>query len=70
MAKIKVKKNKKQTNDVKEAPKEENVVVLPPVRMSDDPTPKQVWRFVFRFRNQTYCVFINVALTTTILPCQ
>ncbi|XP_045764967.1 ribosome biogenesis protein BRX1 homolog isoform X1 [Maniola jurtina] len=42
MAKTKVKKNKKQVNQVKETPTEDNVVVLPPVRMSDDPTPKQV----------------------------
>lgn len=42
MAKIKVKKIKKQDNHVKESCKEENVVALPPVRMSDDPAPKQV----------------------------
>ncbi|CAH0727869.1 unnamed protein product, partial [Brenthis ino] len=42
MAKIKVKRNKKQVNQEKEQNKEDNVVVLPPVRMSDDPTPKQV----------------------------
>lgn len=42
MAKIKVKKIKKQDNHVKDSCKEENVVALPPVRMSDDPAPKQV----------------------------
>lgn len=43
MTKLKAKKsktNKKQTQEIKK--EDENVVVLPPVRMSDDPTPKQV----------------------------
>ncbi|XP_026328519.1 ribosome biogenesis protein BRX1 homolog isoform X2 [Hyposmocoma kahamanoa] len=43
MTKLKAKKsktNKKQTQESKK--EDENVVVLPPVRMSDDPTPKQV----------------------------
>lgn len=43
MTKLKLKKsktNKKQTQESKK--EDENVVVLPPVRMSDDPTPKQV----------------------------
>lgn len=43
MAKIKVKNVKKKKVLASEKPKEnENVVVLPPVRMSDDPTPRQV----------------------------
>lgn len=42
MAKLKVKRNKKTENQVKDESKQENVVVLPPVRMSDDPSPKQV----------------------------
>ena len=42
MAKIKVKRSKKANGQVKEENKQEDVVVLPPVRMSDDPTPKQV----------------------------
>lgn len=40
MVKIKSKKPKKQTEIV--AAKVEDVVTLPPSRMSDEPTPKQV----------------------------
>lgn len=41
MVKVKTKSNKKNISQgVKK--NEENVVILPPVRMSDDPTPKQV----------------------------
>ncbi|KOB66591.1 Brix domain-containing protein 2-like protein [Operophtera brumata] len=43
MAKLKVKNVKKKKLTAPEKPKEDdNVVVLPPVRMSDDPTPRQV----------------------------
>ncbi|CAK1553554.1 unnamed protein product [Leptosia nina] len=42
MAKIKVKKNAKAESKPQEAKKSEEMVVLPPVRMSDDPTPKQI----------------------------
>lgn len=43
MAKLKAKKTKTNKNQIQGNKKEdENVVVLPPVRMSDDPTPKQV----------------------------
>lgn len=43
MAKLKVKNVKKKKLIASEKPKEdENVVILPPVRMSDDPTPRQV----------------------------
>lgn len=43
MAKLKVKNAKKKKVIALEKPKEnDNVVVLPPVRMSDDPTPRQV----------------------------
>ncbi|KAJ2947184.1 hypothetical protein O0L34_g16546 [Tuta absoluta] len=43
MAKLKVKSiKKKKVKPVVEKKEDENVVVLPPVRMSDDPAPKQV----------------------------
>lgn len=43
MAKIKVKNIKKKKEIANQKTKEdENVVVLPPVRMSDDPAPRQV----------------------------
>ncbi|CAG9560336.1 unnamed protein product [Danaus chrysippus] len=41
MAKLKIKKTKKQVKQAPEKPKEENEVVLPAVRSSDEPTPKQ-----------------------------
>lgn len=46
MAKLKLKKTKKpdQKADANTT-KDENMVVLPPVRMSDDPLPKQVFFF-------------------------
>lgn len=48
MAKIKIKKNKKSAPKPKEVTKEDdNMVVLPPVRMSDDPTPRQVFIYCF-----------------------
>lgn len=48
MGKLKAKKSKTNKNHVQESKKEdENVVVLPPVRMSDDPTPKQVQNSFF-----------------------
>ncbi|XP_038210137.1 ribosome biogenesis protein BRX1 homolog [Zerene cesonia] len=42
MVKIKVKKEKKKDSKTQVPVKTENMVTLPPVRMSDDPTPKQV----------------------------
>lgn len=45
MVKIKSKKPKKQTEIV--AAKVEDVVTLPPSRMSDEPTPKQVSFIIF-----------------------
>lgn len=43
MAKLKLKNARKKKVAVPEKPKEdENVVVLPPIRMSDEPTPRQV----------------------------
>lgn len=43
MVKLKAKSGKKKVPVVLQNKKdEENEVVLPPVRMSDDPTPKQV----------------------------
>ncbi|XP_045492964.1 ribosome biogenesis protein BRX1 homolog [Colias croceus] len=49
MVKIKVKKEKKKDLKTQEPVKSENMVTLPPVRMSDDPTPKQV-RWINRQR--------------------
>ncbi|CAG4937303.1 unnamed protein product [Colias eurytheme] len=49
MVKIKVKKEKKKDVKTQEPVKSENMVTLPPVRMSDDPTPKQV-RWINRQR--------------------
>lgn len=43
MVKVKAKTGKKKIASVPQAKKEDdNVVVLPPVRMSDDPAPRQV----------------------------
>ncbi|XP_047514455.1 ribosome biogenesis protein BRX1 homolog [Pieris napi] len=42
MGKIKVKKNKPKVPQIQDPKKDDNMVVLPPVRMSDDPTPKQI----------------------------
>ncbi|OWR52443.1 putative brix domain-containing protein 2 [Danaus plexippus plexippus] len=41
MAKLKIKKTKKQIKQAPEKPKEENEVVLPAVRSSDEPTSRQ-----------------------------
>ncbi|XP_072940859.1 ribosome biogenesis protein BRX1 homolog [Epargyreus clarus] len=42
MVKLKVKKNKKKNVQSQEVAKEDNVVILPPVRMSDEPVAKRI----------------------------
>lgn len=65
MAKLKAKKSKANKNQIQENKKEdENVVVLPPVRMSNDPTPRQVKNLLFfSYKADDFIIVINVVVS-------
>lgn len=58
MVKIKAKKNKEPLQIANK--QDDNVVILPPVRMSDDPTPKQVPKVFILFKVPFKILFIFI----------
>lgn len=58
MAKLKIKKTKKQIKQAPEKPKEENEVVLPAVRSSDEPTSRQVVKVEKLLNFYTFLKFV------------